>query len=188
MVAGSQETHDGQHPRQREVQMAEIQQKLTEITRRALAQANTPLHQAAAEGCSAVVRFLLENGGDPNSYTVWGGRLSVAPLHLAANREVAELLLTAGAQVNIRATGDPLTGYVNYTPLHYAVIGNRDRGVAEALLAAGADTEAREVLSGDTPLHLAVWSVEMIMLLLDHGANPNGRRNDGQTPLHLAYN
>jgi ankyrin repeat protein len=75
------------------------------------------------------------------------------------------------------------------TPLHYAA----NREVAEALLAAGADVNARNKY-GDTPLHFAATRgrKEVVQFLLEKGAEVNVKNRpigigaDGETPLDCA--
>lgn len=77
------------------------------------------------------------------------------------------------------------------TPLHLAAKHNRV-GIAELLLANGADVNARVTEgnnAGETPLTLAVQPYhhkEMLELLLMHGADPNVMLSWGMTPLHHA--
>jgi ankyrin repeat protein len=57
------------------------------------------------------------------------------------------------------------------------------------LLADGAsDVEEKGGRDGSTPLHQAVilFDTEMVRTLLEHGAKPSAKSNDGDTPLHLA--
>ncbi|XP_051148975.1 BTB/POZ domain and ankyrin repeat-containing protein NOOT1-like [Andrographis paniculata] len=71
--------------------------------------------------------------------------------------------------------------------LHYAVE-NCSREVVKALLELGAaDVNFPAGPSGKTPLHVAAEMVspDMVAVLLDHQADPNGRTVDGITPLDV---
>ena len=104
------------------------------------------------------------------------------PLHFAAalgHKDVAELLLAKGADVNAKA-------YNGFVPLHVAAAkGQKD--LAELLLAKGADVNAKDN-DGMTPLHWAAryGYKDLVEMLLAKGADVNARRNDGSTPLHFA--
>ena len=123
----------------------------------------------AFAGDRAMVEVLLEAGADPNRRSNWwaGGFHS---LH-SASPESAELLLAAGAVADACAAAhldrpdllarliadDPARvherGGDGQTPLHFA----RSRRVAEMLIAAGADLDARDVDHRATP---AEWMLE----------------------------
>jgi ankyrin repeat protein len=68
--------------------------------------------------------------------------------------------------------------------LRRAVVGG---GIAEVLLSAGADKDAKDK-DGETPLRRAAESghKECVELLLSAGADKDAKNNDGWTPLHHA--
>lgn len=92
------------------------------------------------------------------------------------NREIAE-----GLDIN-----EP--DEAGQTPLHHACIHN-SLDSARILLAAGADVNPQDQW-GNAPLWYAVFSndstVEMVRLLVDHGADPAIENNKGNSPLKLA--
>jgi ankyrin repeat protein len=172
----------------------------------------TPLFLAVSKGHDLVARFLLESKADPNAATLTKGW---TPLHIVAkkgNKDLAELLLLNGANVNAKdKAGDtPLhdaafNGYValvdlllenkadvnakdraGITPLHYAATMNK-KDVATSLLEHHADVNAKTGKSL-TPLHLAagVGNKDMVELLVERKADVNAKDSDGNTPLHLA--
>ena len=62
--------------------------------------------------------------------------------------------------------------------------------MVKALLAVGADLEARAVV-GLTPLHLAAARSKnpaVVKVLLDAGADPSAKTTDGTTPVELIPN
>jgi ankyrin repeat protein len=77
-------------------------------------------------------------------------------LHSAAsggNKEVVELLIAHGAEVNAKVDHIIFFDQSYFTPLHYAAQGGH-KEVVEVLLAHGADVTAKSV-KGKTPLKLA---------------------------------
>ena len=136
----------------------------------------TPLHAAAARGCTDAVKLLLVNNVEVNAKDHDG----FTPLHLTASADVAGLLLAKGADVNAKAKN-------GWTPLHGAELeGHKD--VAELLLAKGADVNAKTIDGGRTPLDMAAdeGHKDVAELLLAKGAEVNAKDNDGFTPLHSA--
>jgi ankyrin repeat protein len=101
-----------------------------------------PLHVACRTGSTAMVRFLLAQGADPNQMDKFGG----VALHYCSDVRVARLLLDAGATVEV--DNDWMS------PLHTAVSAD-NVGVARILIKAGADLERKVGGHGDTPLALA---------------------------------
>ena len=61
-------------------------------------------------------------------------------------------------------------------------------GIAELLIAKGADVNAKVAIWGRTPLHFAAWNghKEVAELLIENGAEVNAKDNYGRTPLDLA--
>ncbi len=95
--------------------------------------------------------------------------------------EVVHALLAEGADPNA-TTGDGMTA------LHWAAEQGH-AAVAELLLSAGADVEAKTRVGSYTPLHLASrsGSAPIARALLDAGADPHAAAiNSGVTPLHFA--
>ncbi len=132
-----------------------------ELVRQSYARGRTLLHGAAGAGNLPVVDLLLCLGADPNSVDHAGH----APLYCVGNEcstpgggDVVRALVQAGAHVD--ASG----GVKHCTALHMAA----RRGhveVAQALLNAGADVEAKDS-RGDTPLRRAINCRKPAMIAL----------------------
>ena len=129
--------------------------------------------------------LLLEFGADVETRDAGGHNA----LYRAANgqgsdeamgRAAVQLLIEHGANVN------QVTGVGGMTPLHMSAR-RGSTGVAEALLDAGADIEARDK-SGETPLRRAVNcdKERMVGLLLSRGADPRSADKNGRTPFDAA--
>lgn len=139
------------------------------------------LFEAAATGKLTRVMALVKenpaavNGFSPDGFTA----LSLAAFFAHSN--VVDYLLRAGALPNLASQNA-----MRVQPLHSAAA-SRQMIIAEALLSAGADVNARQ--SDDfTPLHTAAQNGqgEMVKLLLVHGADPQARTTSSQTPADLA--
>jgi hypothetical protein len=108
------------------------------------------------------------------------------PLHAAAyygDLEMAQVLLEYGVDVN--AQND-----AGCTPLDFASRdGHRnDSRVVQLLIDHGADPNTRASRSGFTPLHRASENgrIEVVRLLIEHGANVEMQDKYGRTPLNVA--
>lgn len=165
-----------------------------------------PFERAAAEGDASLTMSLLKAGakGDAVLPAVRGGHTSlvenllahgqsaqtadeenVSSLHFAAaleNEQIMRSLLEAGADVKaMDETGR--------TPLHVASIED-DTPAVKALLAAGADCNVR--VGGElialSALDLAARNdnVDVLKVLLEHGAKTDGMTHTGLTPMHAA--
>ena len=136
----------------------------------------TPLHDAALNGKSEIVRLLIEHGADVNAMSKYNTPLLIAATygHIA----VAELLIKSKADVNAKDSS-------GRTALTLAIQppGNYDRGGRE-LVKLLLDNGARE----DRALHVAVGTgrKDLVELVLQHTGNINVRDQYGRTALHLA--
>lgn len=97
--------------------------------------------------------------------------------------EMIKILLARGIDVNIINEENGLL------PLHVACAKARIPGVIETLLAAGADVNACAP-GRKTPLHYAVEhnNEGVVLMLLEHNANPTKHDRDGLSPVHYAIN
>ena len=179
----------------------------------------TPLLFAARGGSLELARMLLGAGADANETAADGS----SPLLVATVRghvDLARFLLDAGANANASGAG--------YTPLHWAAgsweteltgprgilvdrdeewkalrgLGQRKGEMVQALLAHGADPDARVTkapprvgftvfrlnLAGATPFFLAAMAGDAatMRLLATAGADPSSATKDGTTPLMAA--
>ena len=140
----------------------------------------TLLHLAGAYSDDpAVIRALIEAGARPGArnnrdHTV----LCFAVVH-NENPGVIQALLDGGSRADelCRYSADPLGNYPpGVTPLHLAAWHNPNPDVAEVLIRAGADLEARPGLGG-TPLCFAARYQDtpgMVELLVRSGAETGG--------------
>ncbi len=144
--------------------------------------ASLDFYDAAAAGQVERLRDLLASRPDlVNSYSGDGA----TPLGLAAffgHKDVVELLLDRGAQINTLAKNPAFP----FTPLHSAMsAGHKD--IVTLLLERGADVNVREG-GGMTILHEAagLGNADYVRLLLDHGADPGAKTGGGKLPEDFA--
>lgn len=129
------------------------------------------------------IEQLIDKGADVNFRTEGEGTV----LHLIARMpgndmvELADLLITKGAQVNAKNNS-------SQTPLSMAVFGSANIQMAELLISKGADINIKDI-RGRTPLHIAArtqgYGIKLTQLLIAKGANVNAKADIG-TPLHGA--
>lgn len=140
------------------------------------------IFEASAVGDLGQVKAHLER--DPSLVNAYASD-GFFPLGLAAffrRAEVVDYLIAQGADVKAVAKNP-----MQVTALHSAVADGGDPRIAKALVAAGADVNAKQ-RHGWTPLHGAAHSGdrELVELLLAGGADPDAKHQEGKTALDLA--
>lgn len=140
---------------------------------------------AIARGRGAV-EVAIANGGSVDKQR--SGRVPLVDAALAGDAEIVSLLLSRGAQLDVRAPDGT-------TPLHHAA--RRGHHAVVTVLAsamrANAPASVLDAPAGPrrrTALHdaAAAGSIDAVTALLRLGADPNKRDTFGQTALHLLAN
>ncbi|QOD37980.1 ankyrin repeat domain-containing protein [Candidatus Wolbachia massiliensis] len=138
----------------------------------------TPLHYAAKQGYTEIVKILIDKKANIDEKTNNG----LTPLHYAAKygyTEIVEILIDKKANVNEKDNN-------GWTPLHYAAKYGRTK-VVMTLIRNKANVDEK-TNNGLTPLHYAAkydWT-EVVKTLIDERANVNEKDNNGWAPLHYA--
>jgi ankyrin repeat protein len=138
---------------------------------------------------AAMTKMLLLYGSNPNLTDDKG---ATALHYLVTNPSAPEIVpMLIGSGANINKSAEELG---NRTPLHEACqwyFEGRDHSIGERvirlLVSSGADINATEYL-GKTLLHKAVENnkPDLLILLLELGADPTIKDRDGMTPLESA--
>lgn len=142
---------------------------------------NPLLRLAAFEGHTEIIDLLLDKGADinlknPKGYTALMG--AVGEDKLAA----VEKLIARGADMNVQMKSD------GGSALLWAVVGIEDapnhKQIALKFIESGANVNVRSS-DGYTPLMGAacMGDADLVGALLDHGADPNLKMDDGETAL-----
>ena len=133
---------------------------------------------AAAFWLSAVGLPTVVHGAEPATIG-----MNDQPIHDAARlgtrQDVEKILKATPAARDVRTL-------LGSTPLHMAAL-NVDPGPLRALLAAGADVNAKD-REGATPLHMAAYATRSAhaRLLLEAGADVSVRTDNGRDALSMA--
>ncbi len=132
---------------------------------------------AVEANAESEVRRLLSLGMDVNTADPDGNTLLMLAAR-RANREVALLLMGAGARLVVR-------NRFGETPLLYAALGGSE-GIVRELLARGVD--AQPAVAAWAPMHYAAMRghVGIMALLAERGASVDFASENGTTPLMLA--
>jgi uncharacterized protein len=154
----------------------------------------TPLLQAAERGCYKILERLIEKGADVN---VRSANAKWTPLMSASANgflDIAEALIEAGADIEAQQAG-------GWTPLMIAVQAGETEIVrlllkhhakifeSKSQISPGGNAAAlADIPDGALPMIGATLGghVDIISLLLDHGANIEARTSGGRTALMIA--
>ena len=170
--------------------------------------------EGRAEGLLAIARRLLALGANPNDEYHWNWHPELprtvlwAALITMQHVPLATLLLESGANPTDGVTTHIAAGSgmidalellhrhgmnVNgipggVPPLAYVLTWSADASGPQWLLEHGADPNLPWGPDAEAPLHVAArrWDRAMVERLVQHGADPMRRRNDGYTPHTLA--
>ena len=121
----------------------------------------TLLHHAVLEKNSKLVAHLIEKGAHVNET----GKDKLTPLHLAKDKEMARILVEAGADLNAREA------FTKETPLHKAIM-SKNEALAEYLVEMGSRLDA-ETDHEEMPLEVALkhGTPKMVEMLIRAGAD-----------------
>ena len=133
-----------------------------------------------ASASLGLVRECLEAGADPEA-PVGSAPAIFSAARTATDPGIITLLTDAGADPNTRLGGGLIgTGSAGSTPLHTAAAHNPAAGIVNALVAAGANVDARDS-EGKTPLHAAWTNGRAVVEALQRlGADPLARDERGR--------
>jgi ankyrin repeat protein len=110
----------------------------------------------------------------------WGGCTALHDACSTGQRDIAELLLDNGADIDARSS-------INSTPLMEACWFGQASSTVKLLLDRGCAINAADDDHGDTALHNACSrGSEYVKELLTHGADTSIKNKDGKTPFDLA--
>lgn len=127
------------------------------------------------------IKKLLGEGWSPNEPSEKGETALCEAIALE-NKEIIEILLEAGADINLSQKDD-----LAYTPLICAIRNCRGENLemVKFLVKKGADLEKGDSRDGTPLLHACICAYKNILLyLISKGAKVDCLDNEGQTPLH----
>lgn len=164
------------------------------------------LHCASEKGFTEIAKLLLNHGADSTALDDCNFN-SLDYAFKSGCREIVEMLLDLG---KIQMSSDNVTlalhsaaskGHLEIVKLllgqqnldlalalHLAVENGHDEIAKHLILSCGVDVNSLDQESGKTPLHRAVEAGKMktLTLLLNNGADVNGKSRCGSTSLHFA--
>ncbi|MBW6515029.1 MAG: ankyrin repeat domain-containing protein [Candidatus Cloacimonetes bacterium] len=140
----------------------------------------TPLLSAVTNQDTPMVSLLLNNGADPELKTRHG-EFPLVEAIFHKNEQIVSLLLESRVNPDVKDVRQN-------NPALFLAIDNRDKSIAEKLIIAGADINARGAQLSDTSLMRAVKMdlPDIVAMLLSKGAEINAVDNNGWSALFYA--
>jgi ankyrin repeat protein len=139
----------------------------------------TLLYAASISGASEIAQWLLNHGADPNVRANAGGARSWTPLHSAALYGYPEFTRTL-LQFRADRSNRQISSHLISNQRHPSTVG---------LMLKGRDLDINaQDMDGFTPLHLASAAgvLDVVRLLVEHGADTEARDKAGRTPFQVA--
>ena len=134
---------------------------------------------AANKGHKEVVQLLLENGADPNIGNIYG-YTSLHRAIMGGKKDIVKLLLQSGAELYPTGKQDPARGEPdNSVKQGYAAVGHAAR-------MGRTDIFKLLIDFGKISLFSAINDEQVLIMLLNAGADPNVVGRNGVTPLQMA--
>lgn len=138
----------------------------------------SPLYEAIKSNRVEIVKYLMEEGADPN---VLIGE-NTSPFNRAMGlwrNDIVDYMLEKGFDPNLK--------HRDGTTLLSRAFANLYSSRIEKFIRLGADVNIPD-MEGDWPIHAAIdkSSVDLMRLVIERGADINQRDKDGRTPLHRA--
>jgi ankyrin repeat protein len=151
-----------------------VEVSASQIRQAGLTEIDKKLIEAVQAGDTEGVKAIINSGVNVNARTEFGE----TPLHLAQARNIADLLISKGADIHAKDDG------FGMTPLFNAPV-----EISKLLVSKGADVNAKGK-NGVTPLAWAVYwdAIEKIEFLISKEADVNAGDEDLKTPLQIASN
>ena len=154
-------------------------EKFTKMLVNEMRDGGAELHMAAYLGEKEKVLFLIQNGQDVHTKRTSGG---YTPFHMAifnGKTEVADLLLSKGAKMEVGGT-------LNQSPLHMAAMMGKVESI-RFLVGKGVPLEIRAD-DGWRPIHIAarMGHIDAVKILIEKGAQKDSKVLGGKTAKDLA--
>jgi ankyrin repeat protein len=147
---------------------------------------HTPLHTAAANASTDMIRFLLECGADPNGFA--NDALESRRRPCSANDAAVSIALALRSPEHKQChCWRCCNCFSGRTPLHLATATGQEESM-KLLVAGGADINLSTRRHGDTALHLATKSgrLSVVQFLVASGAEIGRQNSIGATALQFA--